>query len=142
LPVAAKLANPKSKQNEYNWVDFNYLTFIRLLPRTNQGHVIQKILEIYAQNLKNENKTEVGLLPLSKMHFENNLESSSLFHGDYKTVYVFSVLGILLLLIALYQLRKSDYCKVQPAPERSQHQKNCRRKKKTYFIPVCFLNRQ
>jgi ABC-type antimicrobial peptide transport system permease subunit len=34
------------------------------------------------------------------MHFENNLQSSALEHGNRNTVYVFSVLGILILLIA------------------------------------------
>jgi putative ABC transport system permease protein len=34
------------------------------------------------------------------MHFENDLQSSDIIHGDKKVVYIFVVLGILLLLIA------------------------------------------
>ena len=99
LPIAAKLANPQNLKNETSWNNFNYLTFIRLSSGSDVKKIGQNIHRILKGNRTNDNIV-ISLLPLKDMHFETGLQSSSILHSDRKTVYVFSVLGVLLLLIA------------------------------------------
>jgi putative ABC transport system permease protein len=99
IPVAARHADLKQKANEMQWGNFYYLTFLKLHPGTNLKKVTAKIKSILEENRKQKN-LEIGLTPLTSLHFENDLQNSSIIHGDKKVVYIFIVLGMLLLLIA------------------------------------------
>jgi putative ABC transport system permease protein len=99
LPVAARHADVKQKANEMEWGNFYYLTFLKLHPGTNLKKVTTKIKGLLEENRKQKN-LEIGLTPLRSIHFENDLQNSSIIHGDKKVVYIFVVLGVLLLLIA------------------------------------------
>ncbi|QHS57296.1 ABC transporter permease [Mucilaginibacter sp. 14171R-50] len=99
IPVAARHADVKQQQNEMQWGNFYYLTFLKLRPGTNIKKVTSKIKSILEENRKQKN-LEIGLTPLSEIHFENDLQNSSIIHGDKKVVVIFIVLGVLLLLIA------------------------------------------
>jgi predicted permease len=99
IPVAAKFTNAQDRQNSLQWGNFNYLTFLKIHPGTNLKTVSGKIKGILEANRKQKN-LEIGLTPLTSLHFENDLKRSSTIHGDKKTVYIFIILGVLLLLIA------------------------------------------
>jgi ABC-type antimicrobial peptide transport system permease subunit len=99
IPVAARLSNKKELESERDWGYFNYLTFLRLKPGARQQAVNDKTGQIIRSH-PNQDKVKTSLLPLSELHFENDLQSTHLQRGDRKTVYVFSVLGILILLVA------------------------------------------
>jgi putative ABC transport system permease protein len=99
IPVAARHTDLKQKANEMQWGNFYYLTFLKLHPGTNLKKVTAKIKSILEENRKQKN-LEIGLTPLTSLHFENDLQNSSIIHGDKKVVYIFIVLGMLLLLIA------------------------------------------
>jgi putative ABC transport system permease protein len=99
IPVAAKLTNLKELESERDWGNFNYLTFLRLKPGARLQAVNDKTGQIIRSH-PNQDKVKTSLLPLAELHFENDLQSSNLQRGDRKTVYVFSVLGILILLVA------------------------------------------
>ncbi|MFD0793946.1 ABC transporter permease [Mucilaginibacter litoreus] len=99
IPVAARFADVKEQKNELQWGNFYYLTFLKLRPGTNTKTVSGKIKSILEENRKQKN-LEIGLTPLADMHFENDLQNSSIIHGEKKIVYIFVILGILLLLIA------------------------------------------
>ena len=99
IPIAARHADLKQKENEMQWGNFNYLTFLKLHPGTNLKKVTAKIKSILEANRKQKN-LEIGLTQLPAMHFENDLQNSSLIHGEKKVVYIFVILGVLLLLIA------------------------------------------
>ena len=59
----------------------------------------KKITGIFAKNA-NDNETTITLVPLRQMHFENEITNSVYIHGNKNAVYIFTVLAVLLLLIA------------------------------------------
>ncbi|TFF39679.1 ABC transporter permease [Mucilaginibacter psychrotolerans] len=99
IPVAAKQSNKSEKDNDLDWGNFNYMTFVKLHPGAKLAPLSQKIKEILHKNRKEDN-LKIGLTPLAALHFEDDLQNSQLAHGDKKVVYVFVALGILLLVIA------------------------------------------
>lgn len=101
LPVASRLANPIEKQNELDWGNYNYLTFLRLRPGASPPSVAAKLLAIMSANRKDDKGgTKFSLVPLTSMHFENDVMNSSLVHGNRTIVNVFIVLSALLLTTA------------------------------------------
>jgi putative ABC transport system permease protein len=98
IPVAALLSNPNQKANDMDWQNYNYLTFIKLASESTPSIAAQKLTQII-QKAKQEGAT-IGLTPLLKMHFETNVEYSSFLQGNMNTIYIFSIVAFLLLLIA------------------------------------------
>ena len=99
LPQAAWQANPSNLKNDESWGNFNYITFIKLRPDASVKDLPVKITKILIENKKSDN-IKTGLIGLADMHFENDLQNSVMDHGNKNVVIVFSILGILLLLIA------------------------------------------
>jgi putative ABC transport system permease protein len=100
MPVAARHANVKEKENELQWGNFNYNTFLKLKPGTNTKNVTAKLQAIMDKQRGDQKNLKVGLQPLLDLHFENDLQNSSIIHGDKKVIYIFVILGVLLLVIA------------------------------------------
>lgn len=99
IPIAAKQSNKSEKDNDLQWGNFNYMTFVKVVPGIRLKPVSAKIKAILYKNRK-ENNLQIGLTPLAALHFENDLQHSTIAHGDKKVTYIFVALGILLLLIA------------------------------------------
>jgi putative ABC transport system permease protein len=100
MPLASFLSNPITRQNELTWNNFNYLTFVRLKNFTNPTVVGTKITRIVSGIRKDKGNDFFTLTPLHDMHFETGLTSSSVPTMDKKVVNLFSMLAILLLIIA------------------------------------------
>lgn len=96
LPLAALLTDKQRKENDENWGNFNYLTFIKLKSGSSTSVTANKLTNILPEN----EGTDISLISLKDMHFENDLQSSAFVHGNRNTVYIFSVLAFLLLLVA------------------------------------------
>ena len=99
IPVAARHADVKQKENELQWGNFYYLTFLKLRPGTDIKKTAAKLQSILEKHRDQKNLT-VGLTKLTDMHFESDLQNSSILHGDKKVVLIFVILGVLLLVIA------------------------------------------
>ncbi|MGB5008643.1 MAG: ABC transporter permease [Ferruginibacter sp.] len=99
IPLAARLASPSSKKNDEEWGNFNYLTFLKLSPSADPKKIAATLKGIIAKQ-RNQDNLEIGLMALKGLRFENDLQNSIMEHSDIKVVYIFAVLGILLLLIA------------------------------------------
>ncbi|WP_315815902.1 ABC transporter permease [Paraflavitalea speifideaquila] len=99
MPIQAMHANPDQRKNDEQWGNFNYVTFIRLRPGANNTQVIQKLNNILDKNRK-ENKVYTSLMPLAQLHFDKEVDSSSFAVGNRQSVYIFAILGILLLVVA------------------------------------------
>lgn len=99
VPLAARTANPRNKKNDESWGNFHYLTFLKLTPSAQPKAVAAKLKAIIAKQRKEDN-LQVGLIALQDMRFENDLQNSIMQHSEVKVVYIFAVLGVLLLLIA------------------------------------------
>ncbi len=98
MPLSALLTDAQRRQNDENWDNFNYITFIKLKGGSNSSITAKKLTNILPDNKKGG--TTISLISLKEMHFENGLKSSSFVHGNRNTVYIFSILAFLLLLIA------------------------------------------
>jgi ABC-type antimicrobial peptide transport system permease subunit len=99
IPLAARFANPKNKKNDEQWGNFNYLTFLKLTPSADPKKIAATLKAIIAKQRDNNN-LDLSLLPLKDLRFENDVQNSVMQHSNIKVVYIFTVLGILLLLIA------------------------------------------
>ncbi|RFZ94191.1 hypothetical protein D0C36_01135 [Mucilaginibacter conchicola] len=100
VPIAARQSDPQEKKNDSGWGNFSYITFIKLKPGTNIKHAAANLKSIIKPHRDKEDNLSVSLRNLTTLHFENDLQNSGLIHGDKKVVYIFVVLGILLLVIA------------------------------------------
>ena len=100
IPLDALLSQPDVRKNETSWGNFNYLTFVRLRPTASPAKVTADINRIMKANRKDD-KDQMTLTPLTGIHFETGLTSASAIErSSRKTVYIFSVLGVFLLVIA------------------------------------------
>ncbi|HEX5154417.1 MAG TPA: ABC transporter permease [Parafilimonas sp.] len=99
LHMDGRLSDPGVFKNDKSWNNFGYTTFLQLQPGANKVAVETKLNNIINSNRTNDND-DVSLQPLNDMYFERDLQSSDLPHGNKKTTYIFSLLGILLLLTA------------------------------------------
>jgi len=101
IPLQNLLRNADRKANDENWGNANYVTFIKVQPSTNIHTLTKKITNVLQQRSGDtEKQTSISLENLKDMHFETDLQSSFFVSGNKNTVYIFSVLGILLLIIA------------------------------------------
>jgi putative ABC transport system permease protein len=106
IPITALLTNPQRRANDMDWQNYNYLTFIKLSPERTPSRLSRDVPSVTASKLTNIMKTAkqegatIGLTPLLKMHFDTNVEYTAFLQGNRNTIYVFSIIAFLLLLIA------------------------------------------
>ena len=99
LQMNGRLSDPKTFKNDKTWNNFGYITFLRLRPDANKRLVESKLNNIINNNRTNNND-KVSIKPLSDIYFESDLQSSDMPHGSKKATYIFSLLGLLLLITA------------------------------------------
>jgi putative ABC transport system permease protein len=99
LQMEGRLADRNTLKNDKTWNNFNYITFLQLRPGAKKPFVEARLNDILNKNRTNHSAT-VSLEPLGHMYFESDLQSSSMPHGNKKTTYIFSLLGLLLLITA------------------------------------------
>ena len=99
IPLANLLKDPDRRANDEQWENTNYITFAKLEPGTNIPTVANKITAVYEKN-SGDKEAFISLIGLKDMHFENEIQNSVFTHGNKNTVYIFSILAFLLLLIA------------------------------------------
>jgi ABC-type antimicrobial peptide transport system permease subunit len=99
IPLANMLKDAERRANDEQWGNANYLTFIKIKTGANETTVAKKITDVFAKN-SGDNESTVSLTALKSMHFENEISNSVFIHGNKSTVYLFTALAVLLLLIA------------------------------------------
>lgn len=98
MPLGALLLDKDRRENDESWENNNYLTFIKLKTGANPSLVNKKLTALVPGN-KDQN-IQISSISLKDMHFENDLQSSTFVQGSRNTVYIFSILAFLLLLVA------------------------------------------
>ncbi len=100
LPMAAKL-NSKAVLDEANyWGNLGFKTFVKLRSGTDAAKTSNKINTLFKSSKHHQYNLAASLLSLRSMHFNNDFEWSAFKHGNIKTVKIFSLLAILLLVTA------------------------------------------
>ncbi|MGC4035904.1 MAG: ABC transporter permease [Chitinophagaceae bacterium] len=100
LPIAAILTNPQVKENDEQWGNDNYITFIKTVSNSNPDLIAKKITDIVRIKANDKTAAPTTLISLADMHFETEIQNSIFTHGNRTTVYIFSFLGFLLMMIA------------------------------------------
>jgi putative ABC transport system permease protein len=101
MPMAAYMSNNDAAENANRWGNFNFISFVKLRPNADQKNVLAGFKQLIGKYRgKNAETHTVSLQPLEAMYFETGLQDSALPHGNGKAVYVFSILGILVIVIA------------------------------------------
>ncbi len=96
IPIAAILTNKRVRENDENWSNANYLTFVKVVPGGRLDNIVKKITDV----MKKHEDSSIGMISLNEMHFEDEIQNSVFIHGNRSTVYVFCFLGFILLLVA------------------------------------------
>ncbi|MEO8854837.1 MAG: ABC transporter permease, partial [Ginsengibacter sp.] len=101
IPLQNLLRNADRKANDENWDNANYITFIKVQSNATIPALTKNITNVLQQRSgDNKKQSSISLENLKDMHFETDVQSSFFASGNKNTVYIFSVLGILLLIIA------------------------------------------
>ncbi|MBS1529212.1 MAG: ABC transporter permease [Bacteroidetes bacterium] len=101
IPVAAKMIHDQDKKDALSWNNYNFLTFIKLKPNTNQATVSAKLFSIlHRYRKKDADQSSFSLVNIRDMHFENDLQNSLFLHGTHAMVSIFIALATLLLITA------------------------------------------
>jgi len=101
LPIAALLKNPAYREKGENWGNTDYRTFVRLAPGTRVDATetrLSDVLQKYGHDDANGNF--IGLQKLTDLHFDNSHSDSLFEHGNRSAVWLFSLLGLVILVVA------------------------------------------
>ncbi|TWR26056.1 FtsX-like permease family protein [Mucilaginibacter achroorhodeus] len=100
IPIAARQADAQEKKNDMSWGNFSYITFLKFKPGTNIKQATENLKSIIKPHRDKNDNLNITLRNLKAMHFESDLQNSGLVHAEKKVVYIFVILGALLLIIA------------------------------------------
>lgn len=97
-----RLLNPETLENESNWGNFNYQSFVVCPKGLDTKSVSEKLTKLIRTAREDkEGKTTLELQPLTDIHFENKIESEGLVaSGDRTILTIFSIVALFILLIA------------------------------------------
>ncbi len=98
IPLRVLLLDKDRRENDESWGNNNYITFIKLKPGANPALVNKKLTSLIPDN--NDQSVQISSISLKEMHFETDLQFSSFILGSRNTLYIFSALAFLLLLVA------------------------------------------
>ncbi|RYU96113.1 ABC transporter permease [Emticicia agri] len=106
LPMAAHLSNPKTFENDSNWGNFNYQTFILVKSNTNLSKLDQKVTLILQLARRDEKTGEINeditleTESIAAIHTDGIQRSNDTPRGDARTTYIFLVLAFVILVTA------------------------------------------
>lgn len=105
LPMGAYWANPKNFDNDNNWNQFNYETYLVGRAGTNWAQTSKKLTRIVSNLKRDDNgkpstNTTLEVEPLTAMHFNKDIQGAAQSKGDHRTVYIFFGLAVVILLVA------------------------------------------
>jgi len=97
-PMAARLSDPQ-KVNGNTWWNASYRTFVKLYPKSNINSFLKNASAI-VQKESQQKDISVALQPLRELHFDTKSGDPLFRRSSHTTVFIFSVLAILLLITA------------------------------------------
>lgn len=100
IPLTALLSNKERRENDEQWDNANYITLIKTRPGSDPATIAKKITKVLDKKRNDPNIVPADMISLRNMHFESEIQNSIFIHGNKTTVYIFSFLGFLLLLIS------------------------------------------
>ena len=98
LPINAFLANPENNENDHGWGQYEYTALLKLRPTAKQDAVSNQLKSIFDKN-REDNKTSFSLQAIQDIRFAS-LSSDDFKHQNKTAVYLFALIGFLILLTA------------------------------------------
>jgi ABC-type antimicrobial peptide transport system permease subunit len=99
MPLEAKWSKQSDFENEDNWSNFNYLTFVRLAENASPEDVSRKCNLILDEHREDNNAT-VSLERLSDLRFSQVVQGDVFGHQRKSSVLIFALIGLILLIAA------------------------------------------
>ncbi|QRR01877.1 ABC transporter permease [Dyadobacter sandarakinus] len=105
LPLKAYWSNPANFRNDNNWGQFSYETYLVTRSGANRVKLSRQLTSLMS-NLrlddhgKPSKDTSLEVEPLAAMHFNKDIQNAAQSKGDYRTVYTFFGLAVVILLVA------------------------------------------
>lgn len=100
LPLPAFLSSPDEYKNAQGWNNFDYITFLKLKPNAKKETVESKLSHILKKQKGEDSDMRSSLTALTDIHFDDEVQSSVFALGNPKILKIFSILGVLLLVVA------------------------------------------
>jgi putative ABC transport system permease protein len=98
IPLKVLLLDKDRRENDEQWGNNNYITFVKLKAGADILSVNKKLTKLFPDNA--DNSLEIGSISLKNIHFASDLYSSSFARGNHSTIFIFSALAFVLLLVA------------------------------------------
>lgn len=99
IPTEAWLRQGSNRENDSNWNNFNYTTFVELRPGSDPKKAGAQLTHLLKEAKQDSNIT-LHLGALTDLHFDTSLQNDHFDKGSRRTVAVFSFVGLLILLMA------------------------------------------
>jgi putative ABC transport system permease protein len=90
---------PGNPNIDNNWQGYNDYTYVKTRPGTNATSFVKKIQDLYNRNVEKK-ISEFYVQPLKDIHLTSNLKWELEPNGDKQYVYIFTLIGIFIILIA------------------------------------------
>ena len=106
LPVVDLLANSRYSDPETGWNWSNFITYVQLQSYVKSVDIHEKLTTVLWEH-RRENYEQINATatwqaqPLAEIHLNDDIFAPRVRQGSYKTVYFFSMIGLITLLIAL-----------------------------------------
>ncbi len=100
MPQEALLTNPDRRKQSVQWGWLQSITFVKLRATADPVKAASLMTGFLHKNKPNESKNFYSLTLLTAMHLGTGITSNVIAHGSRSTVYIFTILGAFLLLIA------------------------------------------
>jgi putative ABC transport system permease protein len=101
IPLSNLLKDKTRRENDEEWGNANYITFVKVKQGTNISTFEKTVTDILQKRSGDtQRQTTISFEKLKDIHFETAIENSVYLHGNKNAVYIFTMLAIFLLLIA------------------------------------------
>ena len=106
LPIDDLIREEYADEPEGGWSRNNFNTYVQLQPGADRAAVGQKMTEVYkarrGEALREQGRTvHLSAQPLRDVHLNAEITARHTVVGSYRTVYFFTVIGLIILVIAL-----------------------------------------
>jgi putative ABC transport system permease protein len=99
IPMSSRFTDPKVLENDNNFNNFNYQTYLLLNSPGDVKAVCEKLNDILTEN-KEDNNVTTSLQAITDIRFNQEIQDDGFDHQDRQTVGIFGLIGLLTLLTA------------------------------------------
>jgi hypothetical protein len=100
FPLETFISDPVMGHNTTSWFSFSFQMFVMLQPGIEPQKIAMGLSRLLNAGTEFGGKKKINLIPLKKLHFDVDSHGAGIQHSDKRNVYIFMIMGALLLFIA------------------------------------------